>query len=108
MEISGLSPYLTAPGSADAETQTGVSQETAGRAELLGAQAPAAQNRAEVVRTQNLASPAPEQVDIGQAATLLRQVTQRFSFMEHQDMHRLYQFDRLRDLCHRLQGGPEA
>jgi hypothetical protein len=108
LEISGLSPYLTAQMSADAENQPAVSQETAGAAESSPAPATSTQDRVELVRTQNLASPPPEQVDIKRAAILLRQVTHQLNLMDQGDIRQLYQFDRLRDLCCHLHGTAEA
>jgi hypothetical protein len=106
LEISGLSPYLAAQVSADTENQPASGQETTEAAESFPTVGTSAQDRVELVRTQNLASPPLEQVDIKKAAILLRQVTHQLNLMERQDMRQLYQFDRLRDLCHRLQGGP--
>jgi cell division septation protein DedD len=108
LEISGLSPYLAVQVSADPEDQTTASQETAQAAKSSPTPATSAPDRVELVRTQNLASPPPEQMDIKEAAILLRQVTLQLGGMERQDMRQLYQFDRLRDLCCRLQGAAEA
>ncbi len=104
MEITGLSPYLAAQVSTDPENQPAAGQETTGAAESSMAQATSAQDRVELVRTQNLSSPPPDEVDIKKATILLRQVTHQLSVMGRQDMRQLYQFDRLRDLCCRLQG----
>ena len=108
MEISSLSPYLAAQVSAEPEDQTTASQETAQAAESSPAPSTSTPDRVGLVRTQNLASPPPEQVDIKKAVILLRQVTHQLGVMERQDMRQLYQFDRLRDLCCRLQGAAEA
>lgn len=108
MEITGLSPYLAAQVSADPENQTAAGQEAARAADPSMAQATSTQDRVELVRSQNLASPPPEEVDIKKAAILLRQVTHQLSVIERQDLRQLYQFDRLRELCCRLQGTAEA
>ncbi len=103
MEISGLSTYLiaNAPGEAEAQVSSGQkSGEMQGRASTPGTET---QDRVELVRAQNLASPPPEQVDIKRAANLLRQVSHQLSVLDRQDVRRLYQFDRLRDLCCLLQ-----
>lgn len=108
MEISGLSPYLIANASGEPDNQVSAGH----RADDLqgGASAPEtdAKDRVELVQAQNLASPVPEQVNIKRAAILLRQVMQQLSVLDRQAMRGLYRFDRLRDLCLRLQEGVEA
>lgn len=57
------------------------------------------EDRFALVRLQNLASPAAQEVDLKQALALLRQVEKQFADLTRQELRDLYQFDRLRDLC---------
>jgi hypothetical protein len=109
LEIYGFSPHETALAAADPDNQASTSQADAA-ANLGAAPVPqtAAGDRVELVRTQNLASPVPVDLDAHKAALLLRQVAQELKLMERQDMRQLYQFERLRDLCCRLHGATEA
>jgi hypothetical protein len=61
-----------------------------------------AEDRLELVRTQNLASPPQEPVDLAKAADLLRQVQDSMQTLDKQNARELYQFDRLRDLLYRV------
>jgi hypothetical protein len=108
LEIYGLSPHEAAPVTADPENQASTGANAAANPGASPAQKTAAGDRVELVRTQNLASPAPVDMDGPKAALLLRQVTQEIKLMERQDMRHLYQFDRLRELCCRLHGAAEA
>lgn len=108
MEISGLPPYLAAQVSNDPENLVANGQDAAKTPKAAPAQEAAAKDRVELVRSQNLVSPPPEDTDLKKAAILLRQVSHQLKTMERQDMRQLYQFDRLRDLCCRLQGSAEA
>ena len=54
------------------------------------------------MRTQNLASPPQEPVDLAKAVDLLRQVQNQMQGLDKQDAQDLYQYDRLRDLMYRV------
>ncbi len=108
MEISGLSPYQAAQVSTEPENQVSTKQDSHEAQGTAPVQETGVNDRVELVRTQNLASPPPEHVDIKRAVLLLRQVTHQLTLMERQDMRQLYQFERLRDLCCQLHGAAEA
>jgi hypothetical protein len=104
VEISGIPPYLAArlpepEQQIDKGRNSGQSSGSTAVREQEG-EAPV-----DLVRAQNLASPALEDTDLEKAAVLLRQVTHQFTTMERQEMRQLYQFDRLRELCCQLHGG---
>jgi hypothetical protein len=108
LEISGLSPYQMSQVSTDPEHPGSAAPEAAPGPGGAPAPEKAAGDRVELVRTQNLTSPMPEDLDLDQAALLLRQVSHRLNLMDRQDARQLYQFHRLRDLCCRLHGGAAA
>lgn len=108
MEISGLSPYQAAQVSAEPENQVSTKQDPPETQVTAPAQETGINDRVELVRAQNLASPPPEDMDVKKASLLLRQVAHQLTLMERQDMRQLYQFERLRDLCCRLHGAAGA
>jgi hypothetical protein len=107
VEISGIPPYV--PGQLakpEYQIDKGRGSDHNSGPTPVGEQGSEA--RADLVRAQNLASPALKDADLKEAAVLLRQVTHQFATMERQEMRRIYQFDRLRELCCQLQGGAET
>lgn len=108
MEIPSLGSYQVAPQNAEPDSQISENQETAQGQKTSTTQESAAEDRVELVRAQNLASPRPEHVDLKKAVNLLRQVTHQLQLVERKEMQQLYQFDRLRDLCCRIHDQPEA
>jgi len=102
VEISSHYPYYTAKLSPDTEDQAPVSQKTVSNPEVNGAGLVQMEDRLELVRTQNLASPPQESVDLAQAADLLRQVKDQMHILGKQEARELYQFDRLRDLLYQV------
>lgn len=108
MEISGLSPYLIANVTGEPDNQVSAGQKSDDHQGSASVPETDARDRVELVQGQNLASPVTEQVNIKRAAILLRQVMQQLSVMDRQAVRGLYRFDRLRDLCLRLQEGVEA
>lgn len=107
MEVSGIPPYLAAQVPPEPGNEAGHGQNTVQTSGTAPAREAEGRDRVDLVRAQNLVSPFPEDVDLQKAAVLLRQVTRQFQTMERQDVHRLYQFDRLRDLCCRLNTGAD-
>jgi len=65
------------------------------------AQAPAADSLT-LVRTQNLASPLPEAVDLNRAVELLQQVQDQLQLLNKDQAGELYQVQRLRELLYRI------
>jgi predicted Zn-dependent protease len=103
MEISSLYPQQTVTLESGVEDRVAVSRQAAQAALNQENENASEEDRVELVRAQNLASPPPEEVDIDQALELLQQVQQGLSAFNRQDLRELYQFDRLRDLCAQVQ-----
>ena len=103
MEISSLYPQQTVTLESGVEDRVAVSRQTAQEVQDQDDQNNTAEDRVELVRAQNQASPPPEEVDMDQALQLLQQVQQDLSLSNRQDLQDLYQFDRLRDLCAQVQ-----
>jgi hypothetical protein len=102
VEISSHYPYYTAKLAPEPEEQTTAGQQAQKSPEAQAVEMVGAEDRLELVRTQNLASPPQEPVDLARAAELLRQVQDQMQTMNKQDARELYQFDRLRDLLYRV------
>ncbi|MDD2901899.1 MAG: hypothetical protein PHU44_05645 [Syntrophales bacterium] len=103
MEITSLYPQQTVMLEAGVEDRAAVSNQAAQVLQEQENQDNTIEDRVELVRAQNQASPPPEEVDIDQALALLQQVQQDLSLSNRQDLQDLYQFDRLRDLCAQVQ-----
>lgn len=104
MEISSLYPQQTVTLESGVEDRVAVSRQAAqGLQDPENQNGDSAEDRVELVRTQNLASPPSEEVDVDQAMELLQQVQQDLSTLGRNDLRELYQFDRLRDLCTQVQ-----
>lgn len=103
MEISSLYPQQTLTLESGVEDRVAVSRQAAQAASNQENENASEEDRVELVRTQNLASPPPEEVDVDQALELLQQVQEDLSALKRQDLRELYQFDRLRDLCAQVQ-----
>lgn len=99
MEISSLYPQQTLTLESGVEDRAAVSRQAAPAAPNSESQIAAEEDRVELIRTQNLASPPPEDVDVDQARQLLQQVQQDWSAFGRKDLRELYQFDRLREIC---------
>lgn len=102
MEISSYYPYYSAKLAPEQQEQTAAGQQTQKSTEPTAAGLLETEDRLELVRTQNLASPPQEPVDLARAADLLRQVQDQMQTMDKQNARELYQFDRLRDLLYRV------
>ena len=102
VEISSHYPYYTAKLAPEPEEQTTAGQQAQKSPEVKTAGMLETEDRLELVRTQNLASPPQEPVDLTRAADLLRQVQDQMQTMDKQEARELYQFDRLRDLLYRV------
>lgn len=102
MEISSHYPYYPATLTAEPQDQTIGSQQAAKSPEATAPETVGTEDRLDLVRTQNLASPPQEPVDLAKAADLLRQVQDQMQGLNKQDVSQLYQFDRLRDLLYRV------
>jgi hypothetical protein len=106
VEISGLYSLETVTVTPDAQEQ-GQSPSAAPAATVSGETGDiAVQDRVALVRAQNLASPPVETATLKEALTLVRQVRDQLTVMDRDDKGRLYQFDRLRELCLRLNKQP--
>ena len=108
MEISSHYPYYTARLTTESQEQTAGSQQAAKAPEAAAAAEIASEDRLDLVRTQNLASPPQEPVDLARAADLLRQVQGQMQGLDRQDAQDLYQYDRLRDLMYRVSQPQQA
>jgi len=99
VEISSLYPQQTMTLDSGVDDRVTVSRQGAQEAQNADSQTSSEEDRVDLVRTQNLASPPPEEVDVNQAQQLLQQVQQDWSSFSRQDLRELYQFDRLREIC---------
>ena len=102
MEISSHYPYYTARLSTESQEQAAGSQRAAKASDATAPGEVNAEDRLDLVRTQNLASPIQEPVDLSRAADLLQQVQGQMQGLDKQDAQDLYQYDRLRDLMYRV------
>jgi hypothetical protein len=102
VEISNYYPYYTGKLATEPEEQTSGGQPASRLTETDMPEQAASEDRFELVRAQNVASPAQEPVGLARAAELLRQVQDHMNLMEKQEARELYQFDRLRDLLYRV------
>lgn len=102
MEISSHYNYYTTTLAPEPQDQTTTSQPAAKTAEATVPGTVDSEDRLDLVRRQNLASPLQEPVDLTKAAGLLNQVQDQMQGLSKQDAGDLYQFDRLRDLMYRV------
>ncbi len=102
VEISNLYPYYTAKLTPEPQEQSSCGQPASGPTEANNPEQPTAEDCLELVRTQNMASPPQEPVDLARAAELLRQVQDQMNVLEKQEARELYQFDRLRELLYQV------
>jgi hypothetical protein len=104
VEISSHYPYYPTKLFTEGEEQTTSSQKASGNFEAKGAGGVGVEveDRLELVRAQNLASPPQEPVDLSRAAELLRQVQDQMHILGKQEAGELYEVDRLRDLAYRI------
>lgn len=102
MEISSHYPYYPATLLTDADQQTSGGPKASGGLEAQVAAEVNLEDRLELVRAQNLASPPREPVDLSRAAELLRQVQEQMQLLGKQEAGELYEVDRLRDLAYRV------
>jgi predicted lipid-binding transport protein (Tim44 family) len=98
MEISSHYPQQTMTLESGVEDRAAVSRQATAAALNSEDQTAAEEDRVELIRAQNLASPPPEDVDLDQARQLLQQVQQDWSALGRKDLRELYQFDRLREI----------
>ncbi|MEW6659578.1 MAG: hypothetical protein AB1424_13035 [Thermodesulfobacteriota bacterium] len=103
MEISSLYPQQTMTLDSGVDDRVTVANQATPEAQNAESQTASEEDRVELVTTQNLASPPPEEVDVDQAQQLLQQVQQDWSNFSRQDLRELYQFDRLREICAQVQ-----
>jgi hypothetical protein len=101
VEISSHYPYRAQmlPETEDQPTASGESVRFTASAD--GAEVPSADSLT-LVRTQNLASPLPEDVDLNRAVELLQQIQDQLQLLNKDQAGDLYQVDRLRDLLYRV------
>jgi hypothetical protein len=102
VEISSYYPYYTAKLAPEQQEQTAAGQQAQKNTEATAAGKLETEDRLELVRTQNMASPPQEPVDLAKAADLLRQVQDQMQTMDKQDASELYHFDRLRNLLYQV------
>lgn len=99
MEISSLYPQQTMTLDSGVDDQVAVSRQAAQEAQKTNSQTSTGEaDLVDLVTSQNLASPTPQEVDLSQAQQLLQQVQQDWSGSSRQDLGELYNFDRLRDI----------
>ena len=99
MEISSLYPQPNITLESAVEDRGAVSRQAAQGAQNPESQTASEEDRVDLVRTQNLASPPAAEVDVNQALQLLQQVQQNWSTFGRKDLRELYHFDRLREIC---------
>jgi len=102
VEISNLYPYYTAKLAPEPEQQSSCGQTVSGPNQAQNQEQTTTEDCIELVRTQNMASPPQEPVDLAKAAELLRQVQDQMNVLEKQEAMELYQFDRLRELLYQV------
>jgi hypothetical protein len=102
VEISNLYPYFTAKVTPEPEEQSSCGQTASRPTEANNPEQTVTEDCLELVRTQNLASPPQEPVDLAKAAELLRQVQDQMNLLEKQGARELYQFDRLREVLYQV------
>lgn len=99
MEISSLYPQQTMTLDSGVDDQVAVARQAAQKAQKTNGQTSTDDaDLVDLVTSQNLASPTPQEVDLSQAQLLLQQVQQDWSGSNRQDLGELYNFDRLRDI----------
>ncbi|MHB8068585.1 MAG: hypothetical protein ACYDIC_11890 [Desulfobaccales bacterium] len=99
MEISSLYPQQTMTLDSGVDDQVAVSRQAALEAQKkTNSQTSTDEDLVDLVTSQNLASPTPQEVDLSQAQQLLQQMQQDWSGSNRQDLGELYNFDRLRDI----------
>ncbi len=99
MEISSLYPQQTMTLDSGVDDQVTVARQAAQEAQKTNGQTSTGDaDLVDLVTSQNLASPTPQEVDLSQAQLLLQQVQQDWSGSNRQDLGELYNFDRLRDI----------
>lgn len=99
MEISSLYPQQTMTLDSGVDDQVAVARQAAQEAQKTNGQTSTDDaDLVDLVTSQNLASPTPQEVDLSQAQLLLQQVQQDWSGSNRQDLGELYNFDRLRDI----------
>lgn len=108
MEISSLFGFQTITWAQELEEKVSLPPQKAQAQEAPVPGETVNEDRLEKVRSQNLASPAPEPVDLQQALVLIRQVQEQMTSLDRGEARDLYQFDRLRDLCCRVYENSEA
>jgi len=99
VEISSLYPQQTMTLDSGVDDRVSVSRQAAQEAQNTESQTATEEDRVDLVRTQNLASPPAAELDVTQAQQLLQQVQQDWSSFSRQDLRELYNFDRLREIC---------
>lgn len=102
MEISSPYLYYTAKLAPEPEDQTSAGQQASSSPEATVSGKVDTEDRLELVRAQNLASPPQEPVDLARAAELLGQGQDQLHLLGKQEARELYQFDRLRNLMYRV------
>ncbi len=102
VEISNLYPYYTAKLTPEPDQQSSCGQAASGSNQARNPEQATTEDCLELVRTQNMASPPQEPVDLAKAAELLRQVQDQMNVLEKQEARELYQFDRLRELLYQV------
>ena len=98
MEISSLIPQQTMTLDSGVDDRVSVSRQATQEAQNPESPTVSGEDRVELVRTQNLASPPAQEVDLNQAQQLLQQVQQDLGGSSRQDLGEMYHFDRLRDI----------
>jgi hypothetical protein len=102
VEISSHYPHYASQLLTETEDQlAGGKRPDPGSETKVTGEAPAG-DRLNLVRTQNLASPLEESVDLTRAAELLRRVQEQMPLLQKEEAGELYRFDRLRDLLYRV------
>lgn len=101
MEIPGCQSPLSFAPFRQVEEQPATSSNPA-RAGKAQEEPAAAEDRLELVRAQNLASPVPEPVVLDKAIELLRQVREQLHLLEKKEAQELYQEERLKELSYRI------
>jgi hypothetical protein len=102
VEISSHYSYYPTTLAPEPQDQTTSSQQAAKTPVATVPEMVDSEDRLDLVRRQNLASPPQEAVDLTKAAGLLKQVQDQMQVLNKQDAGELYQFDRLRDLMYRV------
>ncbi|MBM4285559.1 MAG: hypothetical protein FJ128_09965 [Deltaproteobacteria bacterium] len=106
VEISSLWPYETTALGAELDSEATSRAPAAPALPMDAAVDLSPDDRVDLVTAQNAGSLPVEPPDLEEALQLVRQVRAQLHLMDREEQQELYHFERLRELCFRLQQAP--